>query len=320
MKAIRVEQFGAPAVMQLTDVPAPRAGAGEVLVRLRAIGVNPVETYVRSGSSARKPPLPYTPGTDGAGIVEAIGENVTAFQPGDRVYTSDSRSGTYAELALCEAAAVHPLPEKISFAQGAALGIPYATAWRALAQRAVAIPGEIVLVHGASGGVGTAAVQIARAHGLRVLGTAGSERGRRHVLEQGAHAVFDHRAPDYLEQIRHATNGRGVDVILEMLSNVNLAHDLTLLAPRGRVIVIGSRGKIEIDPRGTMVREADIRGMLLFNATAAELAAVHAALIAGLESGVLRPIVGREMPLGEAPAAHRAVMESDAFGKIVLVP
>jgi NADPH:quinone reductase len=320
MKAIRVSQFGDPDVLQLAEVPTPRPGPGQVLVRVHAVGVNPVETYIRSGAYARKPSLPYTPGGDAAGVIEAVGDDVVDWRVGDRVYTAGSISGTYAERTLCDAAQVHALPAGVSFAQGAAIGVPYATAYRALFHRAQLIPGETLLVHGASGGVGVAAVQLARAFGARVFGTAGTPRGCELATAQGAHAVFDHRTPDYLERIREATGGRGVDVILENLANVNLGKDLALLALRGRVIVVGSRGPVEIVPRDLMARDADIRGMTLFNVPPAELASIHAALVAGLENGTLRPVVGREFALADAPAAHRAVLEPGAFGKIVLVP
>ena len=249
MNAIRVHKFGGPEVLRLEEVPTPRPGPGQVLVRMHAIGVNPIETYIRTGTYAYKPTLPYTPGNDGAGVVERVGTDVNEFKPGDRVYTARSVSGTYAEFALCTTEQVHPLPANISFAQGAAIGTPYATAYRGLFQRGDAKPGETVLVHGASGGVGTAAVQLARARGLRVFGTAGSDEGRKLAREQGAHEVFDHRAPDHFEQIMKATDGRGVDVIVEMLANVNLGRDLTILAKRGRVVIIGSRGRVEIARR-----------------------------------------------------------------------
>src|SRR6266581_3283290 len=319
MKAIRVHEFGGPEVLRLEEVPTPRPGPGQVLVRMHAIGVNPVDTYIRAGTYAYKPALPYTPGNDGAGVVEQVGPDVNQFKPGDGVYTAGSVSGTYAEFALCRAEQVHPLPENISFAQGAAMGTPYATAYRGLLQRADAKPGETVLVHGASGGVGTAAVQLARARGLRVFGTAGSDDGIKLTRQQGAHEVFDHRAPDHFEQIMKATGGHGVDVIVEMLANVNLGKDLTILAKGGRVVIIGSRGPVEIDPRDTMQRDADIRGMVLPNTPPEELASIHAALVAGLENGTLRPVIGKEFPLAEAAKAHRAVMEPGAFGKIVLV-
>lgn len=320
MKAIRVEEFGEPGVMKLVEVPMLEPEPGQLLVRVKAAGVNPVETYIRAGTYARKPALPFTPGNDGAGVIEKIGAGVKEFAVGDRVYLAGSSSGTYAEYCLCGIAQVHRLPEAASFAQGAAMGTPYATAYRGLLQRGAAQPNETVLVHGASGGVGTAAVQLALAHGMRVFGTAGTERGREMVREQGAHEVFDHHASDYLAKIKDSTGGRGIDVILEMLANVNLGNDLTLLAPRGRVVVIGNRGRVEIDARETMARDADIRGMVLPNTPPDKLAELHNALVVGLADGTLRPVVGKEFPLAEAPAAHRAVLEPGAFGKIVLVP
>jgi NADPH2:quinone reductase len=315
-----VKEFGGPEVLRLEEVPTRRPGPDQVLVRIHAAGVNPVETYIRAGTYARLPELPYTPGNDGAGVVEQVGSDVTEFKAGDHVYTSGSISGTYAEFALCKKEQVHPLPARVSFAQGAAMGTPYATAYRGLLQRAVAKPGETVLVHGASGGVGTAAVQLARARGLRVFGTAGSDQGLKLVREQGAHEVFDHRAADHFEQIMKTTGGRGVDVIVEMLANVNLGKDLTVLAKGGRVVIIGSRGQVEIDPRNTMQRDADVRGMTLPNTPLTELTSIHAALVAGLENGTLRPVIGKEFPLADAAQAHRAVMGSGALGKIVLVP
>jgi NADPH2:quinone reductase len=319
MKAIRVHQFGGPEVLRLEAMPVAKPGPGEVLVRVRAVGVNPVETYQRAGM-VPSIPLPWTPGMDAAGVVEFVGEGVAGVKPGARIYTSDTLNGAYAEFALCAAASVHPLPDRLSFEQGAAIGIPYATAYRALFHRARAQAGETVLIHGASGGVGVAATQIARASGLTILGTAGTESGRKLVAEHGAHHVLDHRAPDYLERAMELTGGRGVDIILEMLANVNLGKDLPLLARQGRVIVIGSRGKVEITPRDLMSRDADVRAMSLFNATEAELASIHAALGAGLANGTLTPVVGRTLPLSDTARAHVAVLEPGAHGKIVLLP
>jgi NADPH2:quinone reductase len=320
MKAIRVHQFGGPEVMQLEESPDVRAGEGQVVVRVHAAGVNPVDTYIRTGTYALKPALPYTPGLDAAGTVEAVGAGVEGVQAGDRVYVAGTLSGAYAERALCTAVQVHPLPANVSFAQGAGVFVPYGTAFRGLFQRAQGKAGDTVLVHGASGGVGIAGVQLARAAGMTVIGTGGSERGRALVAEQGAHHVVDHHDPGYLQQIMDITGGRGVDIILEMLANVNLAKDLTLLARGGRVVVIGNRGTIEINPRETMARDAAILGMVLLNTPPEDQARIHAGLYAGLENGSLRPVVGQEMPLGEAPRAHVAVMEPGAYGKIVLIP
>jgi NADPH2:quinone reductase len=319
MKAIRVHEFGGPEVMKIEEVPDPSPGPSQVLLRVKAIGVNPVDNYIRSGTYARKPQLPYTPHTDIAGIVESAGAAVTRVRKGQRVYAFAAAAGG-ADLAVCEESQVMPLPDQVSFQQGAAIGVPYGTAWRALFIRAHARAGETVLVHGGSGGVGTAAVQIARAHGLRVFGTAGTAEGLQLVREQGAHEVFNHRDADYTSAILAATGGRGVDVVLEMLANVNLDRDLDLIAMRGRVVVIGNRGQVEIDPRKSMGKDGAILGMTLFNADARELREIHSGIVAGLENGTLRPVIGKEMPMSDAPKAHQAVMEPGAFGKIVLIP
>jgi NADPH:quinone reductase len=319
MKAIRVQQFGGPEVLQLKNVPDPEPGPSQVLINVRAVGVNPVETYIRAGKYPNAS-VPYTPGTDAAGEVAKTGASVRHLAVGARVYTSGSVTGAYANMTICEAADVHPLPSATSFAEGAALGIPYATAWRAIFQRARAVPGETVLVQGASGGVGTAAVQLARAAGLTVIGTAGTDRGAKLVRDLGASHVLNHRQPDYLTEVLKITENRGVDIILEMLANENLAKDLAVLARNGRVIVIGNRGKVEIDARELMVRDAETRGMMLFSASASEKASIHAALRAGLESGTVKPVIARELPLAEASRAHELLMEPGAGGKIILVP
>jgi NADPH2:quinone reductase len=320
MKAIRVSAFGGPEVLKLEEVPDPRPKSGEVLVRVKAAGVNPYDTYMRSGAYASgNPTLPWTPGSDAAGIVEAVGADVD-LKPGERVYTAGTLTGAYAELALCKRPQVHLLPERVSYAQGAGVWVPYGTAYHALFQLARARPGETVLVHGASGGVGLAAVQLARVAGLVVIGTAGSDAGLKIVRSEGAHHAVSHRSADYRTEIRDLTGGAGVDVILEMLANVNLGHDLALLADRGRVVVIGSRGSVEINPREIMSRESAVLGMLLWRVGDGEAAEIHAALGAGLANGALRPVVAAELPLVSAPEAHQRVMEAGARGKIVLVP
>lgn len=311
MKAIRVHQFGGPEVLKFEEVPNMQPSDGELLVRIRAVGVNPVDTYIRAGSYDPKPTLPYTPGKDAAGEIVGTGE---------RVYITGSVTGAYADHALCKSSEVHPLPQRLSFDQGAAVGVPYATAYRALFQRARAIVGETVLIHGGSGGVGTAAIQLARNAGLIVIATAGTDEGIELTKKLGAHHVLNHRKPDYLNEIANITSGRGVDVILEMLSNVNLGKDLIVLAMGGRISVIGSRGPVEINPRDAMKRDADIRGVMLGNATAADRVEIFAALGAGFENGTLTPIVGKTLPLIEAAKAHEEVMKPGAHGKIVLRP
>jgi NADPH2:quinone reductase len=320
MKAIRVRTVGEPEVMLLEDVPGLTPGQAEVVVKLHAIGVNPVDTYIRSGLYRSVGTLPFTPGLDGAGVISAVGLDVKHRHVGQRVYVAGSISGTYAEEALCKEFQTHPLPDGISFGQGAAIGVPYGTAFRALFQRARAVAGETLLVHGASGGVGIAAVQLARAAGLRVIGTAGTEQGKALVLAQGAHHVLNHRDKDYLEQLRECSCGKGIDVILEMLANVNLDHDLGVVAKGGRIVVIGSRGRVEIDPRTAMGQEASILGITLYNASERELVSIHAALVEGLGNKTVRPVVSRELPLVDAAIAHHAIMETSSLGKIVLIP
>jgi NADPH:quinone reductase len=320
MKAIRISDFGPPSVMKYEVVDDVRPAAGQVKVKIMAAGVNPVEAYIRSGAYARKPDLPYTPGSDGAGIVEAAGEGIVSVKPGDRVYTSGSITGTYADAAVCAEHHVHVLPENVSFQQGAALGVPYGTAFRALFQRALAVPGETVLIHGATGGVGTAAVQLAVAAGLTVIATGGTQRGRALLTVLSAGHVLDHSAPGYLDTIKALTHDRGVDIVLEMLANINLEKDLGVLAKNGRVVVIGSRGTVEINPRDLMARDSAIMGMTLFNAGATDLVSIHSALGAGLSNGTIKPVVGKEFAMHDAALAHNAIMEKGAYGKIVLIP
>jgi NADPH:quinone reductase len=320
MKAILVHEFGGPEVLRLEEITTPAPGPGQVLVKVYAAGVNPYDTYMRAGTYAIKPQLPYTPGSDAAGIVEAAGDGVRKVRAGDRVYTAKTLTGAYAEYTLATEAQVYRLPESVSFEQGAALWVPYGTAYHALHQEAIARAGETVLVHGASGGVGIAAVQIGRAMGLTVYGTASTDEGLQLVRREGAHQVFNHGVPGYHDQIVKATGGRGVDVILEMLANVNLGTDLKLVAEHGRVIVIGSRGEVTVTPRDLMARSASVRGFTLWALNESEVTEIHAGILAGLENGTLRPVVGKRIPLAEAPRAHTEVITSRASGKIVLIP
>jgi NADPH2:quinone reductase len=324
MRAIRVHQYGGPENLTLEEIADPKPGAGEVLVRVRAAGVNPVDAYIHTGTYARKPPLPYTPGLDGAGDVESVGSGVAGLKPGDRVYIAGpgntvGGAGTYAEKAICVPSQLHPLPARTTYAQGAALGVPYCTAYRALIQRAQARAGETVLVHGATGGVGIAAVQIGKARGLRVIGSGGSDKGLAAVREQGADVVVNHKSAGYTDEIMQATGGRGVDLVIEMAAHVNLDRDLGLLAKFGRVVIVGNRGRTEIDARQAMGRDAAILGMTLFNVGDSDMAEIHAGLVAGLANGTLNPVIGRELPLAQAADAHRQVMEPGALGKLILV-
>jgi NADPH2:quinone reductase len=320
MKAIVVREFGEPEVMKLEEVPTPEPSGSQVLVKIEAAGVNPVDTYLRTGIHAHAPKLPYTPGKDGAGVVESCGPDCTELKAGDRVYTAGSISGTYAEFSLCREEDLGCLPENVSFEQGAGVWTPYATSYRALFQKAAAVVGEDVLIHGASGGVGIAATQWAKNAGLRVIGTASSAGGKQLVLAQGADAVYDHGDEDHLGEIREFTGGKGVEVIIEMLANVNLERDFEALAMFGRIVIVGNRGSLQFTPRQAMTKDATLYGMSLFNSTQTDRDEIHSAIYDGLSNGSLSPVVRESISLSDAPTAHKEVIDSKAFGKIVLVP
>ncbi len=320
MKIVIARQFGGPEVLQVEETAPPTPGPGEVLVQVRAVGINPVETYIRAGTYTPKPNLPYTPGTDAAGTVEAVGEGVKDLKPGDRVYTSGCKTGAYAEKVLCASHQVHRLSEDVSLSKGAALGVPYGAAYRALFQRAAARPADIVLVHGADGSVGVAALQFARARGMTTIATVGGEEGRLIAERFGATHVVNHLDPDHMKQVLSLTDNRGVDVIVEMLANVNLGNDLSVLGRAGRVVIIGSRGPVEINPRDLMRPESAILGMLVFSASERDLTEIHAAIGAGLENHTLDPLIGDKLPLAEAAEAHRRLETSKPLGKLVLIP
>ncbi|MFJ5713196.1 NADPH:quinone reductase [Neobacillus sp. NPDC093127] len=323
MKAIQMSSFGEPEVLKLVEVKEPVPAENEVRVRLYYAGVNPAEAYIRAGGYAFfNPDMPYTPGFDGAGVVDEVGPGVTRLKTGDRVFVASTMSkrktGTYAEKVVCDVEAVHKLPETVSFEQGAALGIPVTAAYRALFHRAHLKPGETVLVHGASGGVGTLAVQLAKYAGAQVIGTAGTEEGMDVVRKSGADAVLNHNQTGYLEEIPSLTNGAGVDVVIEMLANVNLEEDLKLVNKFGRVVVVGNRGALDFNPRLIMAKEADVLGMAVWNAPIDEFNESLIAVEAALNNGGLQPFVGTILPLEEAANAHIQILSSRTKGKMVL--
>ena len=324
MKAIRAHSFGGPEMLQYENVDDPIAGPGEVVVDIRAAGVNPADTYMRTGTYAIIPDLPYTPGGDAGGIVSAVGAGVEDLSVGDSVFIGTGLSfdltGCYAEKVKRKADEVLPLPANISFAQAAAFGVSYTTAHYALFERGEAQAGETVFIHGASGSVGTAAIQLAKRAGLKVVGSAGSDRGLELIRNEGADLAVNHTKHGYLDEVMKFTWGNGPEMILEMLANVNLAADMDIAAKYGRIIIIGCRGEVFINPRVAMMKELDVRGIALWNATSGQMRPIMEDILAGVADGVLRPIIGKEMALSDAAAAHVAVLEPGAYGKIVLVP
>lgn len=320
MRAIVVREFGEPEVMRLEEVSTPEPTGSRVLVKIEAAGVNPVDTYLRTGIHAHAPKLPYTPGKDGAGIVESCGPDATKFKPGDRIYTAGSMSGTYAEYSLCREEDLGHLPDNVSFEQGAGIWTPYATSYRALFQKAKTVSGETVLIHGASGGVGIAATQWAKNAGCRVIGTASSDEGKKLVKDLGADAIFDHTDEDHFGEIHDFADSKGVDVIIEMLANQNLERDFEALAMYGRIVIVGNRGSLQFTPRQAMTKDATLYGMSLFNSTQADRDEIHSAIFEGLSKGFLSPVVREAIPLADAPRSHREIIDSKALGKITLIP
>lgn len=322
MKAIRISQFGTSEnlVVEQTEISAP--AENEVRITLYAAGVNPSDVYTSTGTYAIKPNLPYTPGLDGAGIVEQVGEQVTNVKAGDRVFIASlpngNTTGTLAQQIVCESRFVHPMPENISFEQGAALGIPALTAYRALVGSAKVTSGQTVFIHGASGAVGLQAVQIAKALGANVIGTASRDSGKQLVKEAGADIVLDHIKEETIDKVLNATNGKGPDVIIEFLANENLQTDLQMIAKHGVIVIVGNRGEIEINPRLIMQKECNVRGMVLFNVSAEE----HQELIYGvarlLGTEQLKPVIGYSYPLDQAGRAFDAVINGEHNGKIVV--
>ncbi|XP_042856364.1 quinone oxidoreductase-like [Penaeus japonicus] len=317
MRAVLVRQFGGSDQMRVENLPIPTVGDKQVLIKVHSSGVNPVDTYVRAGQYKNLPNLPYTPGKDAAGLVHSVGPSVTRFKPGDRVFSSQTtQMGTLAEYACVDEPYVFPLGSSLTFDEGAAIGIPYFTAYRALLQKGLAKKGERVLIHGASGAVGLAAIQIAKNHGLYVVGTAGTKEGIELVLETGADAAFNHRDSKYIENL---LEGEKFDIIVEMLSNVNLGHDLTLMKSRGRTIVVGCRGPVTINPRDLMGTESSIIGCALFAATPDEFKELSTQVVKGITDGWVKPVIDSVYDLEKAGEAHDAVINSKgAKGKLVV--
>ncbi len=313
MQAIRVHEFGGPEVLRLEELPDPHPAAGQVRVRVEAAGVNPVDTYVRAGMYGPRP-FPFIAGFDGAGVVDEVGPDVASVRVGDRVYFTMVPS--YATSVVAPASAVWPLPSRLDFAQGAAIGIPYATALKAVHFVGRLQPGDWVLVHGASGAVGTAALQLGAAAGLRMVATASTEAGRSLALALGAECALGH---DDLEEALARTHGHGFDAVIELAAHLNLGRDLGILAHGGQVVVVGSRGPVEIDARRLMNVGGAIRALSIVYTTPEERERLHLGLAPGLRSGVLTPVVGRTLPLAQAAEAHRLVMAGGSLGKLVLL-
>ena len=323
MKAIQIKSFGGPEVLKTAEVGEPNPNKNEVKVKMFAAGLNPNENYTISGTYAYNiPELPYIPGYDGAGIIEEVGPDVEDLKVGDRVYLSafagNRNTGTYAEKMVTDANNVHPLPNHMTMNEGAALGIPVFTAYRALHQKAKIKAGERVLIHGASGAVGTLAVQMAKAVGAIVIGTSSTEEGRAKILSLGADYATPHVTDENKEVLLEITDQKGPDAIIEFLANVNLETDMQVIADFGRIVIVGSRGDITVSPRHLMSNDATVTGMAFTYPTAEVMHEIKHGVTALLESKRIKPVVGRIFTLDEGPEAHRHLMESSGDGRTII--
>ena len=321
MNAVQVHKFGGPEMLEYsTNVPRPKPGPDDVLVRIKAVGVNPVDTFIASGNFVQ-PPLPFIPGMEFAGVVEEIGSNVTTLKVGQRVYGGDlQRMGSYAQYVVVKQNYVQPLHDKLTFSQGASIFVPYFTAYRSLYHLAQAKPGETVFIHGASGGVGIAAVQIASGLGLTVIGTASTPEGQELVKKAGAHFVFNHYEEGYLEKAKEAAGERGIDIIFENVVDKNLKKDIGLVRDQGRIILVGSGAPdVTINAVDALFHEVVVKGVSLYKITDEQMFETREALYAGAKAGWLNPYIWKEFPLEKAADALVFLKSgSGARGKIIL--
>jgi NADPH2:quinone reductase len=319
MKAAYIEATGAPDVIRYGDLPDPTPKDGEVLVRVKAVAVNPIDTYIRSGQVAMKLPKPFVVGCDLAGVVEAVGPAVSRFKVGDRVWGSNQgllgRQGTFAELAAVQESWLYPTPPKVADTTATAAALTGITAHLGLFRDANLQPDEVVFVNGGTGGVGSMVVQMVKAVGARVVTTVGSTAKAEQVRKWGADRVLNYKSDDVAARVKDYTAGTGVNVWFETQREPNLVRTVELMAPRGRIIVIAGRQAQPVFPVGPFyVKGLTLHGFAMFNATPAEQRRCADDINRWLADGKLEPQVGRVFPLSEAAAAHRYLEENTLHG------
>jgi NADPH:quinone reductase-like Zn-dependent oxidoreductase len=342
MKAVAMRQHGGPDVVALQDLPEPSAGPGEVVVRIRAAAANHLDIWVRQGWPGLKLAFPHVLGSDGAGEVEAVGPGVTGVKAGDAVVANPSLgcgrcerclsgqenlcrrfsilgehvSGVMAERVALPARNVLPKPANLSFEEAAAVPLTFLTAWHALVARAGVRPGETVLVHAAGSGVGTAAVQIAKLLGARVIATAGSDAKLEKARALGADEVVNYETQDFVQEVKRLTAKRGVEVVFEHVGKKTWEGSILAAGVGGRIVTVGATTGHDplTDLRHVFFRQLSVLGSTM--GTAGELLEV----LKFVEAGKLRPVVDRVLPLAEHRQAHQLLSERAQFGKIVLVP
>lgn len=342
MKAVLIRKHGGPETLEIVDLPKPSPGPGQILLRVEAAGMNHLDTWVRRGIPGLKVPLPMVPGSDAAGVIAEVGPGVPAPARGVRVFVSpgfscgwchaclagreplcrdygiigEHTSGTMAEYVVLPAGNVLPLPDGVSFEEGAAFPLVTLTAWHMLVSRAGVKAGEIVLVHAGGSGVGTVAIQIAKLHGARVLTTVGSPDKAARVRALGADETINHRTHDFLDEVRRLTGKRGVDIVVETIGEETWDRSLKALAKGGRMVTCGATSGYQ---GTTDIRYIFSRGLSILGSTMGsrnELLTV--ARLVGEKR--LHPVIDRVLPLEKIAEGHRAMSERSVFGKIVVRP
>ncbi|HXN33940.1 MAG TPA: NAD(P)H-quinone oxidoreductase [Polyangiaceae bacterium] len=324
MRAIVIREPGGPEVLELRDIPIPEPSRGEVRVRVRATAVNRADIMQRRGRYPAPPGSPVdVPGLEIAGEVDAVGESVSELARGDRVFGIVG-GGAYAEQVVVHARTLARIPGDMTFTDAAAVPEAFVTAWDAMVDQARLSAGEIVLVHAAGSGVGTAGVQIARAIGARAVGTGRTREKVERVRGLGLAMAIVASGPTFAGDVLAWTGGRGVDVVIDLVGGPYVAQDLACLAPRGRIVVVGTMGgaHAQLDLALLMTKRAELRGTVLRSRPLEEkILAAHALerhIAPLLAAGSLRPVVDCVLPLAQAGEAHRRVEENATFGKVVL--
>ena len=325
MRAVVITEPGGPEVLQWLDVPDPVAGPGEVVIEVAAGGVNRADLMQRQGFYPPPPGAPPYPGLECSGRVRSVGEGVTGWQPGDEVCALLSGGG-YAEQVAVPQGQLLPVPGSVGVITAAAFPETACTVYANVFSLARLAEGEMLLVHGGSGGIGTMAIQLAKAFGTRVACTAGSPRKLARCRELGADVAIDYRTEDFVAAVRAATGGAGADVILDIMGASYLARNLAALATGGRLVVIGRQGgsRAEIDLGVLQAKRASLHATTLRARPAEEKAAVVAAVRANvwplISAGRVTAVIDRELPMSQAAQAHQVMADGDHIGKILLVP
>ena len=322
MKAMVARAWGEPGSLVYADVTEPTPAADEVLIDVRAVGCNFPDILIVQGKYQTKPPLPFSPGHEVAGVVRAVGRGVTELAVGQRVFAL-LKWGGYAERAVASAARTHALPEGMTFEEGAAFGLVYQTSWCALTHRTRVRPGETLLVHGAAGGVGLSAVQIGKVLGARVVATAGSAEKLEVARSAGADVLINYRTQDWIEAVKSATHGRGADIVYDPVGGDVFDGSTRCIAFEGRLLVIGfAGGRIaEAATNRVLLKNIDVIGVhwgLYNERDPATVKRWMSDLLPLVGDGRLRPVIFKTYPLRDAAQALAAIASRESYGKVVL--